>query len=67
MDVRALALPGDPADFFLERGRVAVNSGATFGRGGQGHVRVNIACSAAVLDEVVSRMATALTRDPRST
>jgi cystathionine beta-lyase len=61
VDVRALGLRSDPADLFLERGRVAVNSGATFGRGGQGHVRVNVACSAAVLDEVVTRMAAAVT------
>jgi cysteine-S-conjugate beta-lyase len=60
VDCHALALPGDPAEVFLERGRVGLTSGAPFGRGGQGHVRINIACSAAVLDEVVARMVAAV-------
>src|SRR6185312_2338919 len=45
LDCRGLGLGDDPAQAFLERGRVAVNSGIPFGTGGAGHVRINIATS----------------------
>jgi cystathionine beta-lyase len=60
VDCRELALGDDPAAVFLERGRVAFNSGPTFGTGGAGHVRINIATSPAILTEAVSRMAASL-------
>lgn len=49
-------LGDDPARVFLERGRVAVNPGPSFGTGGEGHVRVNIATSQGILAEAVRRM-----------
>ncbi|MEU2775824.1 MalY/PatB family protein [Streptomyces sp. NPDC007162] len=64
LDCRALGLGDDPAETFLERGRVAVNSGIPFGTGGAGHVRLNLATSPEVLTEAVHRMATALGRTP---
>lgn len=60
LDCRSLGLGDDPARVFLERGRVAVNSGIPFGSGGAGHVRINIATSPAILTEAVERMATAV-------
>ncbi|MBO4252962.1 MalY/PatB family protein [Streptomyces griseorubiginosus] len=60
LDCRALGLDQDPADVFLERGRVALNSGIPFGTGGAGHVRLNLATSPEVLTEGVRRMASAL-------
>ena len=60
LDCRALDLPGDPAAVFLERGRVAVNSGPGFGTGGAGHVRLNFATSSQILTEAVERMASSL-------
>jgi cystathionine beta-lyase len=60
LDCRPLELDDDPARIFLDRGRVAVNSGIPFGTGGPGHVRINIATSPAILTEAVKRMATAL-------
>ena len=60
LDCRALRLGDDPATVFLERGRVALNSGLEFGPGGEGHVRLNLACSRAVLREAVQRMASVL-------
>ncbi|SDT38573.1 cystathione beta-lyase [Friedmanniella luteola] len=62
LDCRALDLPGEPADFFLEHARVALSPGADFGSGGAGHVRLNFATSTAVLTEAVGRMAAAVTR-----
>lgn len=60
LDCRALGLGHDPADVFLERGRVALNSGIPFGTGGAGHVRLNLATSPEVITEAVRRMAAAL-------
>ncbi|HEX6075702.1 MAG TPA: hypothetical protein VFZ32_10615 [Micromonosporaceae bacterium] len=45
---------------FLEHGRVAVNSGPTFGEGGEGFVRLNLATAARHLTEAVRRMGTAV-------
>ncbi|MGC4175259.1 MalY/PatB family protein [Demequina sp.] len=60
VDCRGLELGDDPARVFLERGRVAFNPGHTFGTGGAGHVRINIATSPAILGEAVARMAASL-------
>ncbi|NSC21606.1 aminotransferase class I/II-fold pyridoxal phosphate-dependent enzyme [Streptomyces albus subsp. chlorinus] len=60
LDCRDLGLGDDPAAVFLERGRVALNSGPSFGTGGAGHVRLNLATSPQILQEAVHRMASAL-------
>jgi cysteine-S-conjugate beta-lyase len=60
LDCRGLLLGDDPAEAFLARGRVAVNSGLPFGTGGAGHVRLNIATSPEILSEAVRRMAKAV-------
>lgn len=60
LDCRALGLGDDPADAFLHRGRVALNSGLPFGTGGAGHVRLNFATSPEIVEEAVRRMAAAL-------
>ncbi|HEX2143930.1 MAG TPA: aminotransferase class I/II-fold pyridoxal phosphate-dependent enzyme [Glycomyces sp.] len=57
LDCRGLGLGDDPAAAFLERGRVALNSGLPFGTGGAGHVRLNYATSPEILTEAVERMA----------
>ena len=56
IDCRELGLGDDPAAVFLERGRVALSSGPTFGLGGEGHVRINLAASRSTLTEAVERM-----------
>ncbi|MEV4233238.1 pyridoxal phosphate-dependent aminotransferase, partial [Streptomyces bobili] len=60
LDCRALDLGDDPAQVFLERGRVALSPGPDFGTGGSGHVRLNLATSPEILAEGVRRMASAL-------
>ena len=57
LDCTRLGLGNDPAEAFLRVGRVGLNSGPPFGPGGRGHARINVACSAAVLDEAIERMA----------
>jgi cysteine-S-conjugate beta-lyase len=49
-----------PAALFLSRGRVALNSGANFGSGGERFVRLNFATSAGLLGDAVSRMRAAI-------
>jgi cystathionine beta-lyase len=62
LDCRALELPADPFDFFLERARVALTRGSDFGAPGKGCVRLNFATSRAILLEILERMEAALGR-----
>jgi cystathionine beta-lyase len=68
VDLRALDWDGDPADVILERAKVALRTGADFGPGGAGHVRVNLACDPALLDEAIDRIVSVAQGDhPSST
>jgi cystathionine beta-lyase len=60
LDCRPLGLGDDPAQAFLERGRVALLGGLPFGSGGAGHARLNLGTSPEVLTEAVQRMAHAV-------
>jgi cysteine-S-conjugate beta-lyase len=60
LDCRALGLGDDPSAVFLERGRVALSPGPTFGTEGNGFARLNIGTSGALLAEAVRRMRSAL-------
>jgi len=61
LDCREAGIPGnDPFAFFLEKARVALNDGATFGRGGEGFVRLNFASPRSILAEGLARMRDAL-------
>lgn len=64
LDCRNLDLDTEPADYFLEKARVATNPGPAFGGNGAGHVRFNFATSRAILSRAVESMATAV-RDGR--
>jgi cystathionine beta-lyase len=56
LDVRAYG-HRDPAAVALQRGRVMVNDGRTFGPGGEGHVRVNLATSPERIERIVDALA----------
>jgi len=60
LDFRALDLRPSPFAFFLEKARVALSDGATFGAPGRGFARINFATSRAILAEALERMAKAL-------
>lgn len=60
LDCREAAIPGNPYEFFLRQARVALNDGTTFGRGGEGFVRLNFGCPRALLEEALQRMQRAL-------
>jgi len=60
IDCRNLGLDPSPHEFFLERARVALNDGASFGAGGEGFVRMNFGCPRSQLQEALHRMKAAL-------
>jgi cystathionine beta-lyase len=60
LDCREAGISGNPLEFFLQQAGVALNDGATFGPGGEGFVRLNFACSRALLTEGLERMRAAL-------
>lgn len=61
LDCRQVAMNGNPYRFFLEKAKVALNDGATFGPGGNGFVRLNFGCTRAVLMEALARIGVVLT------
>ncbi len=61
LDCRELGME-NPAAFFLQEAKVAVNDGATFGAAGRGCVRLNFATTRAILTEIVRSMAAAVRR-----
>ena len=62
LDFRALELGDDPCEALLERGRVALNAGPTFGPQGKGFARLNIGTSPALVEEAVRRIGKAVGR-----
>jgi cystathionine beta-lyase len=62
LDCSALALPCPAGRFFLDRARVGLNFGETFGAPYANFARLNFATPAPILREIVSRMAEAVRR-----
>jgi cystathionine beta-lyase len=49
-------------NFFLQQAKVAMNEGSTFGPGGAGYMRMNIACPRSQLTEALTRMEAAISK-----
>ena len=62
LDCRALELPCQAGQFFLDQARVGLNFGETFGADYPEFARLNFATSPAILKEIVTRMGEALRR-----
>jgi cysteine-S-conjugate beta-lyase len=62
LDLRALELGDDPSEALLERGRVALNPGPSYGVQGKGFARLNIGTSPALVEEAVKRIGKAVGR-----
>lgn len=60
LDCRASGIPGNPCGYFVKSARVGFNDGVTFGKGGEGFVRLNFACPRATLAQALSQMKDAL-------
>ncbi len=60
LDASACDLGDAPAAALLQQAGAAVSEGTEFGTNGEGHVRLNFGTSAAVLDEILDRLAPCL-------
>jgi cystathionine beta-lyase len=60
LDCRGLELPCSAGQFFLDRAKVGLNFGETFGPRYAGFARLNFATPAPILRQIVTRMAEAL-------
>ena len=57
LDFRGTSIADDPHGTILQEARVALGDGRAFGRGGAGHVRINLACAPDTLRTAVARIA----------
>lgn len=60
LDCREAGIEGKPYDFFLKQAKVALNDGGTFGKEGDGFVRLNFGCPRSMLTEALERMKRAI-------
>jgi cystathionine beta-lyase len=60
LDCRKSGVPGDPYRFFLEKAKVALSPGPSYGKAGEGFVRLNFGCPRSTLREALERMRSAL-------
>lgn len=61
LDCRALGMnPEELNSFFLNKAKVAMNNGSSFGDGGIGFMRINLACPRSVVVEALERIAKAV-------
>jgi cystathionine beta-lyase len=60
LDCRHAEIDGKPQTFFQKKGKVALNEGSWFGKGGEGFVRLNFGCPRSTLTEGLSRIKEAL-------
>lgn len=62
LDCRGLGLSHDElVDLFVNKARVALNDGAMFGKEGSGLMRLNVGAPRAALEEILGRIASAIT------
>lgn len=58
--VRDGSMPDSPYRFFLEKARVGLSDGTTFGEGGEGFVRLNFGCPRSTMLAALEQMKSAL-------
>lgn len=57
LDVSVLGMNGEDVKAWMyEKAKVALNEGSTFGKNGEGFLRINLACSRVILEEGLNRM-----------
>ncbi|HYL81327.1 MAG TPA: MalY/PatB family protein [Candidatus Acidoferrum sp.] len=61
LDCRGLGLePKALGQFLLDKARLVLSQGYTFGPGGEGFIRINLACPRAMLEDGLGRLASAI-------
>ena len=57
LNCKSLGFDGDELlDFFLDEAKLAPNDGRIFGDGGDGYMRINVACSRKVLTQALYQL-----------
>ena len=57
LDCRGMGMDDDALwDFFVNKARLGLNAGREFGPGGEGHMRLNVACPRCNLEEAMRRL-----------
>jgi cystathionine beta-lyase len=56
LDFNQLNLQPSPFDFLMNEGKIALNDGKTFGKGGDGFVRLNFGCPRKTLEGALKRL-----------
>ncbi|WP_457746726.1 PatB family C-S lyase [Sulfurimonas sp.] len=63
IDCRGLQLSNNKLrEFFIEEAKLGLNAGLSFGREGSGFMRLNFGVSSAIMQEIISRLESALQR-----
>ena len=60
LDFRQSGIEGDLQKFFIDHARVALNDGDSFGKGGEGFLRINFGCTRATLEKAINQMSDAM-------
>ena len=61
LDCRNLGLPLENIkDFMVTKANLAMNDGASFGKGGEGFQRLNVGCSRVVLEKAMNQLKEAI-------
>jgi len=60
LDCRGAGIDENPYKFFLEKARVALQDGESFGKGGEGFVRLNFGTRRSLLEQALQRMKLAM-------
>lgn len=60
LDCRELGIEGNLQEFFIEHAKVCLNDGPTFGKTGEGFVRLNFGTTQARLEQAIDQMAEAI-------
>lgn len=65
LDCRELGLAGDELkDFFVKKAKVGFNDGRVFGTGGEGFMRMNVACPRVVVEKAMEQIGEAMNLIP---
>ncbi len=61
LDCRELRLEGDALkDFFINKAKLGLNDGQQFGTGGEGFMRINVACPKATVEQAMEQLRAAV-------
>ncbi len=60
IDCRESGIPGNAQKFFLEQAKVSLSDGLSFGKAGEGFVRLNFGCPRALLEQGLDSMRQAM-------